>query len=847
MTTIHRFGRCEVRVTERQLRIDGKPHALGARAFDLLLTLIEHSDHVVTKNQLLDAVWPGLVVEEGNIAVHVAALRKLLGPASIATIPGRGYQFAAAPVGAYDRAEYPAAPMPVEFSLGPTTNLPGELPPLYGRDGELAELVQLLEQRRLVSIVGPAGIGKTRLGQAVAHASRDRFGHGVWLIELAALNDPARVIAAVAQTLGMTVSDEAVALDALIDTLRAKCVLLVLDNCEHLLNAVSTLVVAIRRYAPCVTLLLTSQVRLKVDDEHVYRLGTLAVPEVDTLPHAAAALNYGAVALFVTRVRALDRHFVVSATNVGAILEICRRLDGIALALEFAAARVPLLGVEGLCARLNECFKVISGGTRVALQRHQTLLAALEWSYSLLTAGERIVFCRLSVFAGGFPLEMAQDVAGDATTDKWQVLDHLAALVDKSLVVVDMGDPPRYRMLETSRAYAMERLVAAGVNESIACRHAHSVAAIFENAWTARWQAQTFDPVVRLQPELDNLRAALDWCNRNDSELEIALAGAAAWLWLGSGLDAEGITACERAISHLNEKTAPALEARVLSELAQLGWYVLPLVRALHALDRATALYRDTNDSVGLYLALGRKAGFLASGGHTDLARRTLVELESLEVDTWPLRLRLERLIARGRVLWFCGPLEEFQAALEERCQLASVVGNHRDRMLARGNLVLAKVGLGQLADAVRDGRELVDEFRRHGIAGAYLGYLLAFVAIALALGGRLNEALPILREATPALRAGRMVWRLLDLFALIALLCGRKDNAARLFGAGVAIFEKSGRQREIGLEKLHDVVFEQLHDAFSPERLTRLMHEGEAMSEQEAVASALYEVAAGI
>jgi tetratricopeptide (TPR) repeat protein len=392
----------------------------------------------------------------------------------------------------------------------------------------------------------------------------------------------------------------------------------------------------------------------------------------------------------------------------------------------------------------------------------------------------------------------------------------------------------------------MERLVAVGEKEKIASRHAHSFAELFEAAWAERWSVRSTDPFARLRPELDNLRAALDWSSRNDSELEIALAGAAGWLWLGSGLDAEGIAACDRAISHLSAKTAPALEARALSELAQLGWYTLPLERALQALERATALYRDTDDSVGLYLALARRAGFLASNGEIEHARDALVEVERLETETWPLRLRLERLIAKTRVMWFDEALEEFQAANEERYHVACLLGSERDQLLGRANLTIAKVALGQLDDAICDGRVMVDQFRRQGIGGTYLGYLLAHVAMALALRDRLSEALPVLREAAPALKAGALVWRWLDLFALIALLRGRKDQTARLFGAGAAIFEKVGRQREISLRRLHDIVSERLHDAFPSEVLARLLLEGRAMSEREATEVALQELANG-
>ena len=830
--------------SEQLLDPQGRSVELRPQARAVLRHLALNAGRLVTKDELFAAVWPGLVVTDDSLVQAVSVVRAALGEFGyqvIKTVPKRGYIFVA------DGAALTVVTKAAAATLTRIrTNLPAEQPPLYGRDADVQEVIQLLGQHPLVSIVGPGGIGKTRLSHAVAHEVRDRFVDGVWLIELAALSDPARVSAAVARVLKLTVSDEADALEAAVDAMRGRNVLLVLDNCEHLLDAVSPLADATRRQAPGVRLLVTSQETLNVTDEHVYRLGTLPVPEPDSLPDTNAALHYGAVALFVARAQAADTGFELSADNVEGILEICRRLDGIALAIEFAAARVRLLGVEGLRARLNERFNILSGGHRGALRRHQTLRAALEWSHSLLTDAERIVFRRLSAFVGGFPLELAQEVAADEMMNQWQVLDCLAALVDKSLVVVDPTEPLRYRMLETSRLFAAEKLVAAEEKELLASRHARCLAARFEAAWMERWGAGSAEVFSGLQPELDNLRAALEWSGSNDAELEISLAGAAAWLWLGSGLDAEGIAACERAISHASNATAPNLEARVLSEMAQLGWYVLSLPRALQVLERAIALYRSSGDGVGLYLALARKAGFLASGGEIDRARHALAEVESLETETWPGRLRLERLIARSRVAWFDTDLETFWAAQEERHHFACQVGNERDRLLARGNLVNARVGLGQLEEAVRDGRDLVDQFPRHSLAGAYFGYLLAHLSIALALLGRLNEAVLTLREAAPALRAGAMMWRLLDLVALIAAMRGRKVNAARLFGAGAAIFKRRGRQREVSLDRLHKVVANHLQAAFASQELARMVVEGEVFSEQEAVLAALAEVASG-
>lgn len=858
-----RFGPFEADAAEHRLLRDGDPVPVTRKSFALLACLLSRPGRLFTKAELFDTVWAGMVVTDAALSRVIHELRVALGddansPRYIATAHGLGFRFVALVsivrdvskpnehTASADQRGLPLATN-AQSAAKPVTpinsNFPAVLRPLYGRDVEVQEVVRLLERHPLISIVGAGGIGKTRLSHAVAHEMQERFGDGVWLIELAAVSEPGRVIATVAQVLKLTVRDQADSLDAVVDALRGKCVLLVLDNCEHLLGAVSTLAEAIQSHNSTVGILVTSQEPLKVSEEHVYRLGTLPVPYLHELLEADAALQYGAIALFVARAEAADPRFSFSAHNVEAILDICRRLDGIALAIEFAAARVSLLGVEGLCRRLNERFNILSSGHRGAPRRHQTLRAALEWSYSLLTDAQRVVFRRLSVFAGGFALESAQEVAADQALDKWQVLDHLAALVDKSLLVVGPANPPRYHMLQTTRLFATQQLVAADEQASIARRHSHCFAALFEAAWAERWDARSAELYKCLQPELDNLRTALDWSSRNDPDLEISLAGATPWLWLGSGLDAEGIAACEQAISHVGKATSPALEARLLSEMAQLGWYMLSLKRALQVLDRAIALYRSSGDRVGLYLALARKAGFLASGGEVDHARHALLEMETLETKTWPVRLRLERLIARVRVAWFDSNLDAFLATHEERYRFACAVGNERDRLLARGNLVNAKVGLGQLEQALRDGRELVDQFRRHGLAGAYLGYLLAHLAIAFALLGRLDEALVDLREATPQLRAGAMMWRLLDLFALIALLRGSSANAARLFGAGDAIFTRRGRRREISLERLHDVVAKKLSGTLPPEELARLLSEGETMSEREAVLAALSEV----
>ncbi len=483
--TSPRFGRFELQSHERRLLENGQPVALGARAFDLLVVLVGRAGQLVAKNDLLTLVWPGLVVEENNLQVQVSTLRKVLGQSALTTIPGRGYRFEL-PV----ERDHAVAPETVPTPLAPTaapgpvrarTNLPAHLLALYGRAHDVRTIKALLRQHVVVTVVGAGGIGKTRVAQAVAAdlavESAADFPDGVWWVELAALSDGALVPSAVARVLGVQLSGDRLPGEAMASLLAPQRLLLVLDNCEHLTDFVAEFIESVRAAAPHVRFLITSQETLKTAEEHIHRVGGLAVPADDG---AATALQAGAIELFVARAQGADPNFALSAAHTPAVIEICRRLDGIPLAIELAAARLPLLGVEGMRTRLDERFNVLTASSRVVLRRHQTLRATLEWSHGLLTPDENTVFRRLGVFAGSFTLEAAQNVASDERIDVWAALDHLGALVDKSLVLAE-GDPvPRYRLLETTRAYALERLAEAGETERVLQRHAEALVAMLD-------------------------------------------------------------------------------------------------------------------------------------------------------------------------------------------------------------------------------------------------------------------------------------------------------------------------------------------------------------------------------
>jgi predicted ATPase/DNA-binding winged helix-turn-helix (wHTH) protein len=506
----HRFGEFELDVDNRQLLLRGEALPLRARPFDLLVALVENAGRLVTKDALLDRVWPKLVVEENNLQVHVAALRKLLGHDAIATVPGRGYRFTrrleasdvqggragGGSTVAASAAGSAAAASAARDAPNANDALPDSATALFGRDADVDALSGWLRQHRLVTVTGSGGIGKTRLAQAVARRLAAGGTTAEW-IELAPLSDPALVASHIATALGIDVPTGAEPLSSLVAALRGREIVLVLDNAEHVLGAVAEIATALAVGTPHVRLLVTSQAPLRVSAEHVYRLAALEAPPADLARCADAAQRFPAVAFFAARAKAADRRFALDEANCRAVSEICRRLDGVPLQLELAAARVPLLGVDALASRLDECLRLLRRGSRDAPTRQQTLEAVFDWSYELLSGDEQAVFRSLSALVGPFSLDeacaVARDEGGDARLDDWTVIDLLGALVDRSLVAVEGGDAPRYRLLETGRAYARDKLRAAGEMGAL-----QRASALYQQAGDAASSASHSADAVRL-------------------------------------------------------------------------------------------------------------------------------------------------------------------------------------------------------------------------------------------------------------------------------------------------------------------------------------------------------------
>ena len=499
--------------------------------------------------------WPDTVVVEGNLPVHMAALRRALGDGHdgnryVVTIPGRGYSFVA-PIKIAETPR-PVPPQPAALARG--HNLPAQLTRLIGRADIVSRLAGQLERTRLLTITGPPGIGKTSVALAVAEQLIGAYEHGVWLIDLAPLGNPLLVPSTIASVLGLESRSEN-PLPSLVAALRDKQMLLVLDNCEHVIEVATSLAFAVLRGAPGIRFLVTSREPMRAQGERVYRLSALQSPPAATLPSATEALRYSAVQLFVERATAATGEFKLSDANAPIVVAICRELDGLPLAIEFAAARVEAFGVPGLAARMDDRFRLLSGGRRTALPRHRTMAATLDWSYSLLTEAQQFVLRGLAIFVGGFTLSAAGAVIADATHPEDNVIDQVTELVAKSLVATDVsGTEPRLRLLESTRVYALEKLATSGERESLARRHAAYYRALLEAAGAAQGGAPADDWHATFAPEIDNVRAALAWAFApgGNATTAVALAAASAPVWLEMSLLTECHGWTGKAIANLD-------------------------------------------------------------------------------------------------------------------------------------------------------------------------------------------------------------------------------------------------------------------------------------------------------
>jgi predicted ATPase/class 3 adenylate cyclase len=496
-------------------------------------------------------------------------------------------------------------------------NLPAQVSSFVGRDQELAEAEKLLAGARLLTVTGVGGAGKTRLVIQLAAQLLDDFPDGVWLVELAPVSDPERLTAAVANTLGVVDRADRDLSDVLLDRLRGSSELIVLDNCEHVVDAAAHLADRILQGAPGVKLVATSRELLGVRGEVPFQLRSMAMPS-ETTP-LSEALHHDAVRLFAERAEAVSPGFRITSENLSPVIEIVRRLDGMPLGLELAAARVRVMSAAQIAARLNDTFRLLTGGSRTALPRQQTLEAAIDWSYQLLDDQERNLFRRLSVFQGSFRLESAEEVCGFDPLDSWAVLDLLAKLVDKSLVAtVEVGDEVRYRMLETLRQFARERLADEGESDTLGRRHLDHFRKLAETTIYEVRGPDEIRIITGLRADHDNLRRAIRWAiDVGDAEAAQATAGSCYRFWYMDDFLVEGRRWCEEAL----ELAEPAGQAggRALLGAGTLAMALGDIPEASRHLELAEVLLTEAGDPLSA-AARGNYIQTLMATGRTEEA-----------------------------------------------------------------------------------------------------------------------------------------------------------------------------------------------------------------------------------
>lgn len=566
------FGPFSLFAAERLLKKADEPIPLGGRALAVLIALAEQAGEVVPHKELISKVWPGVTVEDATLRAQIAAVRRALGDGRdgaryVTNVSSMGYCFVAPVTRSGARQTAPVIGVPPAERV---QRLPPQAARMVGRDDTVRCVVEKLRALRFVSIVGPGGVGKTTVAISIAYTLIDSFHDAVFFIDLAALTDPQLVPTAVASALGLMVQSQD-PLAGLVAFIGNKKLLLVLDNCEHVIGVAAMLAERIVSEAPQARILATSREALRVENEHVHLLYSLDCPPEDAGLTAVEALRYPAAQLFMERAAASGYSAALSDSDAPIVTRSCRRLDGIPLAIELAAGRVGSLGIRGTADLLDNRFSLLWQGRRTALPRHETLNAMLDWSYHLLSEREKLVLCRMSVFVGDFTLQAAGFVASDTEIDEADVIDAVASLVAKSLVSTIALNESTYRLLDTTRAYAAAKLAERGEADRIARRHAIFYARLLEHDEIIQSLFGEHD-LSGYASHIGNVRAALGWAlsDHGDVAFGIELAAWAAPLFIGLSLLEECRVWCERALAALDGASRGTRQEMILQEaLAQ--------------------------------------------------------------------------------------------------------------------------------------------------------------------------------------------------------------------------------------------------------------------------------------
>jgi predicted ATPase/class 3 adenylate cyclase len=725
-------------------------------------------------------------------------------------------------------------------------NLPQQVSSFIGREKELEEVKALLEKSRLVTLTGSGGCGKTRLAVQAAADMLDGSGDGVWLVELAAISDPALVPQAVASELSLKEEPGKALGQTLTDHLKVRRLLLVVDNCEHLLDACARLADAILRRCPNVRVLATSREGLGIEGELTYRVPSLSLPDPGRGTTPEALSQFEAVRLFTERAQFHKPDFALTNDNASAVASVCHRLDGIPLAIELAAARVSAMPVDQIEHRLDQRFRLLTGGSRTALPRLQTLRSLIDWSYDLLTEAEKALLRRLSVFAGGWTAEAAEEVCRGDGVDQWETLDLITGLVTKSLVLYeevaaagpDGANSARYRLLETVRQYAMDRLLESGEAAAVRGRHVEWFLDLAERARAGLFGSDQSLWLYRLDAEHDNLRASLTWSATQESGEAGLRFGAALWrFWSVRGLLAEGRGRLHSILSHPGATAHTAWRARALDGAGLLAMNCGDFVEASRLYEEALSIGRELEDASVIAMACN-SLGDVRRWQSDAPAARSLYE-EALYQgraadDRWNVAYSLTALgILAGEE-----NAAEGRALLEAGLEIKRELGDKRS----------IAYSLGRLADNIRAedisaARTLYEESRRlseeltdkRGIAWALVNLGLCDRAEG-SLGSawsRFAKALEMFVEVGDTTGCGEGLQRLSE----SADTQGSAECVARLAGAAHRLRDSAAGNEPAAPDELSLVA---LRSAFNAEQIDAAWKEGRSMSFEQAVHDAL-------
>lgn len=828
---------------QRTLLAHGQDVYLRGRAFDLLVALVEQRERVVSKDELITLVWGGRIVEEGNLTVHVASLRKLLGSGSIATVSGRGYRFVAPVeevVGPFPRLSGPLPVPPDAPTTAPapeatvrTGHLPSLLTRIIGRAEDLDRIEAQFRQGRMLTVVGSGGIGKSTLALAAADRLRGSFPDGIWVAEFGPIEDSKLVPAALASALGLQLPGGEIP-RGIAMLLADRRGLLVLDGCEHLLEATAVLAETLLRSCPKIAILATSREPLRAEGERLHRLGPLGTAATSVTADRLA--QFPAADLFLERASAVVGHFTPSDAEAGQIMEICRQLDGIPLAIELAAAKLQAITVPDLRARLDARFDLLTAGRRTALPRQQTLRATIGWSFDLLAPDELDMLQRLAAFAGGWTVEAAM-VVSDRGVSEDETLRLIAALVDKSLVQADLTrGRPRYGMLDVTRYYASERLSPRSLAETRG-RMAQWLVRTYERA-EADWPFMAdSDWAARYGPEIRNLRAGLSWAFGPDGDgtLGARLTSYTEHVWSELSVASELRHWFDAALSRVTGETPPDVAGRLW--LGRCGWLTLEDPQALAAARQAVALLRTAGNQIDLGRSLWRQGHQLVAAGHLDAAEPLLQEAglllrevrESKALVSW-LRVRATSHARRA----------SFDAALtclDEALLMARRIRSQRDVALALADIAEIRFAKGCVDHAIEAARGALASINEmddksgwaQPITGALASYLIA--------RGDIEHARPLvvarLRSAN-AMGLRHETVRGLERLGLIAGCEGNFALAALSLGHSEAYHAATSLLRSFSAQHIHERLSDLVRRRLAAGELAQLTAEGARLTADE-------------